>query len=84
MSIESNQILLANVNSSDANINFAAQKVNELTEMCKAGQISTEEYTILIEDIQQQVNIQSNMSDLSSLERLNIAINGLIAIARAV
>lgn len=82
MTIEHNQHLLASINSSDTTINAAAQQVNQLTEMCKQGEISREEYASLIEDIQRQTNIQSNMAELESMEKLNAAINGLITIAK--
>jgi hypothetical protein len=49
--------------------------------MCKAGQISKEEYVELIKDIQRQINIQASMAELESMEKLNTAINGLINIA---
>lgn len=84
MSIEYNQSLLASISSSNPNINAAAQQVNELTEMCKTGQISREEYVELVEDVQRQVNIQANMAELQAMERLNTAINGLITIAKFV
>lgn len=82
MSIEYHQSLLASISSSNPDINAAAGQVNQYTEMCKAGQISKEEYAELILDIQRQINIQANMAELEGMERLNTAINGLIAIAR--
>jgi hypothetical protein len=84
MSIEYNQSLLASISSSNPDINAAAQQVNELTELCKTGQISKEEYAELILDVQRQVNIQANMAELEAMERLNTAINGLIIIAKLV
>ena len=84
MSIEHHQSLLSSISSSNPNINIAAVQVNQLTEMCKTGQISKEEYTELIKDVQRQVNIQENMAELESMERLNTAINGLISIASIV
>lgn len=84
MSIEYNQSLLASIISSNSDLNAAAAEVNHLTEMCKRGEISREEYAELIEDIQRKVNIQQNMSELESLQRLNTAINGLINIAKLV
>ena len=84
MSIEYNQSLLASISSSNPNIEAAANQINELTEMCKNGNISREEYIELVEDIQRQVNIQSNMAELQALERLNTAINGLMNIAKLV
>ena len=84
MSIEYNQSLLASISSSNPDLNAAAQQVNELTEMCKRGEISKEEYVELVEDVQRQVNIQASMAELESMERLNTAINGLITIAKLV
>jgi polyhydroxyalkanoate synthesis regulator phasin len=82
MSVEYHQSLLASISSSNPDLNAAAQQVNQLTEMCKAGQLSREEYVQLVEDVQRQVNIQQNMDELQSLEQLNTAINGLIQIAK--
>jgi hypothetical protein len=84
MSIEYNQSLLASISSQNPDVTDAAQQVNQLTEMCKSGQISREEYVELIADVQRQVNIQENMAELEAMEMLNTAINGLIMIAKAV
>lgn len=84
MSIEYNQSLLASISSSNPDINAATQQVNELTEMCKSGQISKEEYAELVLDVQRKVNIEANMAELEAMERLNTAINGLITIAKLV
>jgi len=84
MTIEYNQSLLASISSSNPDLNAAVQQVNELTEMCKRGEISKEEYAELVEDVQRQVNIQASMAELEAMQRLNIAINGLISIAKLV
>jgi polyhydroxyalkanoate synthesis regulator phasin len=84
MTIEYNQSLLASISSSNPDLNAAVQQVNELTEMCKRGEISKEEYAELVEDVQRQVNIQANMAELEAMQRLNTAINGLITIAKLV
>ena len=84
MSIEYNQSLLASISSNNPDINAAATQVNQLTEMCKAGQLTKEEYAELILDVQRQVNIQENMAELEGMERLNTAINGLITIAKMI
>jgi predicted ATP-grasp superfamily ATP-dependent carboligase len=84
MSIEYNQSLLASISSQNPDVNAAAATVNQYTEMCKAGQISKEEYVQLIQDIQSQINIQASMAELDSMEKLNTAINGLITIASLV
>jgi polyhydroxyalkanoate synthesis regulator phasin len=82
MSIEQHQSILSSISSIDSGIGKAAAQVQELTEMCKAGQINKDEYAELILDIQRQININENMGELESLEKLNIAINGLITIAK--
>ena len=82
MTIEYNQSLLASISSSNPDINAATQQVNELTEMCKRGEISKDEYTELVLDVQRKVNIEANMAELEAMERLNTAINGLITIAK--
>ena len=84
MSIEYHQSLLASISSSNPDVNAAVETINQYTEMCKAGQISPAEYTELCEDVQRQINIQANMAELESMERLNTAINGLITIAKAI
>jgi len=84
MTIEYNQSLLASISSSNPDVNAAVQEVNELTEICKRGEISREEYAELVLDVQRKVNIQANMAELEAMERLNTAINGLITIAKLV
>jgi polyhydroxyalkanoate synthesis regulator phasin len=84
MTIEYNQSLLASIASNNPDVNAAVQQVNELTEMCKRGEISKEEYAELVEDVQRQVNIQASMAELEAMQRLNTAINGLISIAKLV
>jgi polyhydroxyalkanoate synthesis regulator phasin len=84
MTIEYNQSLLASISSSNPDVNAAVQEVNELTEMCKRGEISKEEYAELVSDVQRKINIQASMAELEAMERLNTAINGLITIARLV
>jgi hypothetical protein len=84
MSIEYNQSLLASISSQNPDVNAAAATVNQYTEMCKAGQISKEEYAQLLRDVQSQINIQASMAELDAMETLNTAINGLITIASLV
>lgn len=84
MTIEYHQSLLASISSSNPDLVAAAAEVNNLTEMCKRGEITQEEYSELIADIQRKVNIQANMAELEAMERLNTAINGLISIAKLV
>ena len=82
MTIEYNQSLLSSISSQNPDINAAAAKVNEYTELAKSGQISYSELASLIADVQSQVNIQANMSDLNAMVTLNTAINALIMIAK--
>jgi hypothetical protein len=84
MSIEYHQSILASISSQNPDVNAAAATVNQYTEMCKAGQISKEEYAQLLRDVQSQINIQASMAELDSMEKLNTAINGLITIASLV
>ena len=82
--IEYQQGILASVRTQNPMLNESAAKVQEYTEMCKAGQISKEEYAELVLDVQRAINIQENMADLETMEKLNTAMNGLISIARVV
>lgn len=84
MTIEYNQSLLASIGSDDSVLVAAASEVNQLTELCKSGEISQDEYVELIADIQCKVNIQCDMNELKAMERLNTAITGLISIAKLV
>lgn len=84
MTIEYHQSLLAEISSSNPDVMAAAANVQEYTEMFKSGQLNKDEYADLIEDIQRQINIQSHMAELQSMERINTAINGLINIAKVV
>jgi hypothetical protein len=81
MSIEENQSLLQSIQSADPEVMMAAIKAHQYTEMCKTGQITSSELIELLQDIQRQSAIDQSMNDLKSLEMLNVAINGLVAIA---
>ena len=84
MSIEYNQSLLASLGGGNPDIAAAAAQVQQLTEMCKNGEVTQAEYVELVEDLQRQINIQGAMAELEGMERLNTAITGLIAIAKMV
>ena len=84
MTIEYQQSVLASLGGGNPDLAAAAAQVNQLTEAYKAGQMSTEEYVELVEDVQRQVNIQGYMAELEGMVHLNTAINGLILIAKAV
>ena len=72
------------VNSGDPVFANAAQQVNELTEQAKAGQLSSSELKEILEDIQRQLSIINEMSQLEFKEKLNTVLTGLITIAAAV
>lgn len=82
--IEFQQGVLASVSTPNPMLNEATQTVQQYTEMCKRGEITKEEYVELVYDIQRKINIQENMDDLATLEKINTAINGLISIAKIV
>jgi len=84
MTIEYSQSLLASISSQNPDINAAIAKVNEYSDMAKTGSITYAEMAELVADVQRQVNIQSNMAELDSMEKLNTAINTLILIAKTV
>ena len=72
------------VNSGDPVFANAAQQVNELTEQAKAGQLSSAELKEVLEDMQRQLSIINEMSQLEFKEKLNTVLTGLITIAAAV
>jgi hypothetical protein len=82
--IEYQQGILASIRTDSQLLTEATQTIQQYTEMCKAGQITADEYSELVLDIQRTINIQENMDDLATLEKVNTAINGLISIAKLV
>jgi class 3 adenylate cyclase len=82
MSVESFQGQLGQAfTSPDPAIQQAANTANQYTEAFKQGQISKDEYTQLMADINNSARISQSMNDLSNLEMLNTAITGLITLA---
>lgn len=81
---ELQQQLVELVNSGDPVFANAAQQVNELTEQAKAGQLSNAELKEILEDMQRQLSIINEMSQLEFKEKLNTVLNGLITIAAVV
>ena len=71
-------------NSGDPTFANAANFVGQLAQQAQAGQMSKEELTETLEDVQRQMNILQDMSQMAFKEKLNTCINGLIAIASAV
>jgi hypothetical protein len=72
---------LASVDSRNPDVTEAAAQIHQYTEMCKAGQISREEYIQLIKDIQSQLNVNEHLVEQQNLVIMNTAINGLVQIA---
>lgn len=81
---ELEQQLLFCLSSQDTSLQNAAKLTQEYTELMKSGQISSAEYTQLLSDIQSQVIINQNMAEMEAKERLNVAINGLLNLAKLV
>jgi hypothetical protein len=82
MSIETQQGQLGQAYTSpDPAIQQAAATANQYTEMYKAGQLSKDEYTQALADLNNTARISQTMNDMANLETLNTAINGLITIA---
>jgi hypothetical protein len=81
---ELQQELVELANSGNEVFANAAQQVNELTEQAKAGQLSSAELREILEDMQRQLDIIQEMSQLAFKEKLNTVLTGLITIASAV
>ena len=81
---ELEQQLLMCLGSQDSAIVNAATLTGQYTQMMKNGEISAEEYTEILADIQRSINIEQNMNELEAKEKLHTAITGLMALARLV
>ena len=71
-------------NTGDVMFANAAITVQQLTEQAKAGQLSSAELKEILEDMQRQMSIINEMSQLAFKEKLNTILTGLITIASAV
>lgn len=76
-----NQELAAMMNSGDPTFANAAQYVSQATQAAQSGQMSPQELTDTLKDMQNQLAIIQDMSQLEYKEKLNTLINGLITIA---
>jgi hypothetical protein len=81
---ELQQQLADMINSGDPVFSNAAAQVQALTEQAKAGQLSSAELREILEDMQRQMSIITEMSQLEFKEKLNTVLTGLITIASAV
>lgn len=77
------QYLLACLGSEDATIKSAAVLTHQYTAQFRSGQISKEEYTEILADIDRSAVISNHMSDMEAKEMLHTALHGLIAVASA-
>lgn len=69
--------------SSDPNFSTVAQFVQQVIEQIESGQISGSEAAEVLQDVNHQVEIMQEMSEMQLKEKLNVAINALIMIASA-
>lgn len=82
MSLEQLQQELADLaNSGDEVFANAANTVQQLTEQAKAGELSSAELKEILEDMQRQMEVIQEMSQLAFKEKLNTILTGLITIA---
>jgi hypothetical protein len=79
-----NQQLAALANCGDPTFANAAQYVAQATAAAQAGQLSPQDLAETLKDMQRQLDIIQDMSQLQFKETLNTCINGLIMIAGAV
>jgi F0F1-type ATP synthase membrane subunit b/b' len=70
-------------NSGDATFANAAQYISQIIDQAQSGQMTPAEFTEIIQDIQRQLQIIQEISQLQLKEQLNTIINGLISIASA-
>jgi len=78
------QILQIINNPDDENTRMVAVATGAYTEELKAGNISQSEYTELLLDLQRQITITENISQIEIKQRLNTVITALITLAAAV
>ena len=79
-----NQELANLVNSGDPVFATAANQVAQMTAAAQAGQLSTEELAELLKDMQRQLDIIQDMSQLKFKETLDTIITGLLSLAAVI
>ena len=79
-----NNQLAALANSGDPTFANAANYVAQATQAAQSGQLSPQELAETLKDLQRQMDIIQDMSQLQYKETLNTVINGLITIIGAV
>ena len=80
---EINNQLAQLANCGDPQFAQAAQYVAQATQAAQTGQLSPQELTETLQDMQRQLEIIQDMNQLQLKETLNTVINGLILIASA-
>ena len=78
---EVNQHLADLANCGDPTFANAAQYVQSVVQQAHSGELSPSEMAEVLADVQKQLQIIQDMSQLAFKEKLNTAINGLISIA---
>jgi uncharacterized protein with von Willebrand factor type A (vWA) domain len=81
---EINQQLSNLANSGDADFATAANYIAQASQAAQSGQMTPQELTETLTDIQRQLDIVQDMSRLQFKETLNTCIKGLITLAGAV
>jgi polyhydroxyalkanoate synthesis regulator phasin len=81
---EINQHLANLVNSGDQGFANAAQFVQQVIQQLDNGQMSGSEAQEVLQDVQRQMEIIQDMSQMAMKETLNAVINGVIVLASAV
>lgn len=86
MTVQEHQSSLRDIISmfDDRELSSAAQMADYYTECVKQGKLDQAEYASLLEDIGRQVEISQLVKSFETKQKLNTALHGLIAIARAV
>lgn len=79
-----NQGLVDLANSGDPYFAEAASYVSGLVLQVQNGELPAADMAELLQDVQRQLNIIEQMSQLEFKQKLNVLINGLIALAGAV
>ena len=81
---EINNQLAQLANCGDPQFAQAAQYVAQATQAAQSGQLSPQELAETLKDVQRQMEIIQDMSQLQFKETLNTCINGLLLIAGAI
>ena len=83
MNLDQIQHSLAEIaNSGDPTFAQFAAQIQSIIEHAKTGKMSNEEVAEIMQDAQRQLHILEDMSNLALKEKLNTAINGILAIAK--